>query len=85
MLLRVGAPEIIEESINQHEPRIHGLRELLVLLTGGLGLMDNLVDIVQQQTEQVITKLGVGMLLLQTYCRNYATKHSLLGKNFGKW
>lgn len=36
VLLREGAPEIVEESFKQYELRTHGLRDLLILLAGGL-------------------------------------------------
>lgn len=36
MLLYEGAPEMVEESIRQYDPRTYGLRDLLSLLAGGL-------------------------------------------------
>ncbi|MEW6574267.1 MAG: CRISPR-associated endonuclease Cas3'' [Bacillota bacterium] len=36
VLLREGAPEIVEKSLKQYELRTHGLRDLLILLAGGL-------------------------------------------------
>ena|SRR5215207_3727537 len=35
-LLQEGAPETVEESIKQYDPRTYGLRDLLALLAGGL-------------------------------------------------
>jgi len=36
VLLREGAPEIVEGSFKEYELRTHGLRDLLILLAGGL-------------------------------------------------
>lgn len=36
LLLRDGAVEIVEESMNKYDPRLYGLRDLLILLAGGL-------------------------------------------------